>query len=59
MGTTGRATEWTSQKILDKVKKEKEPEFNDVFYEILNELKKINAHLSILTDNEIGDKDAD
>lgn len=59
MGTLGQATEWTSQQILTKVKEEKEIESQDIFCKIFNELKKINAHLSILTDNEIGDKDAD
>lgn len=57
MGKSGQATEWTSQQILDKEVVD-EIDYEEYFKSIINELKKLNIHLSIITENEIGDKDA-
>lgn len=55
MGTSGQATEWTSQQILDRVLEDEDPEHNNVLYIILLELKKINIQLSEITGEEIDD----
>ena len=51
MGTSGQATEWTSQQILDKEIPD-EPDYNEYFKCIISELKEINVYLSEI----VGDK---
>lgn len=53
MGSSGQATEHTSQQILNKVLEETPPEFQDVLRELLIEVKKINIQLATITGDEI------